>query len=291
MSIQENEFLEGSLIGACAGEAMGATVEFMSAEAIKAKYGILKDIVGGGAFGWEQGEATDDIDMMFSVADSLIENEMILIPEDVAKKLLDWFNSGPKDIGNTTRIALTRLFHGASWDKASDPNYEGGAGNGSIVRCLPIIIAYRKQSLSNCLRACDDAGIITHAHPLARWSVLFFAALMHRLLNNHDLSVAITDAQAWADTVTPYNFRIQSKPTGFACDALATALDCIQKTDNFEDAIIMAVNLGGDADSIAAVCGAIAGAIYGSSTIPQRWTDKLKKKSLDKTVEFVKMVR
>lgn len=291
MSIQENSALEGSLIGACVGEAMGATVEFMTPEAIKARYGVLRDIIGGGAFGWEQGEATDDIDMMFSVADSLMENNMVLIPENVAQKLMDWYNSGPKDIGNTTRMAIARLNSGKSWDKASDPDYAQGAGNGSIVRCLPIVIAYRKVPLENCLQACDDAGRITHAHPLARWSVLFFSTLMHRLFNGMDLDAAILDARTHADTVTPYYFEIKSDPTGFACDALATALDCIKKTQNFEDAIVRAVNLGGDADSIAAVCGAIAGAIYGGDTIPTAWTSKLKKKSLDKTVEFVKMTQ
>jgi ADP-ribosyl-[dinitrogen reductase] hydrolase len=287
--------VKGSLIGACAGEALGATVEFMSAAEIKAQYGVLKDIIGGGVFGWETGEATDDIDMLFAVAKSLMELKT-LDPADIAKKLVDWYNTNPKDIGGTTRMSLSNLWRGIPWDKASDPNNQYGAGNGSIVRCTPVILAYADKPLDECVDACDKTGLITHAHPLARWSVRFYATLLHRILNEQK-GVAIADATAMANSFTPahggtqYNFEIKSNPTGFACDALATALFCLKQTSTLEDAVIMTVNLGGDTDSIAAVTGAIGGAIYGESAIPVRWVEKLKLSSIGMSIKFDGMIQ
>ena len=46
-------------------------------------------------------------------------------------------------------------------------------------------------------------------------------------------------------------------------------------TDSLESAIVEAVNLGGDADTVGAVCGALAGAYYGKEAIPLRWLETL----------------
>jgi ADP-ribosylglycohydrolase len=69
--------------------------------------------------------------------------------------------------------------------------------------------------------------------------------------------------------------RDQIKSTGYVVDSLEAALWSFWITDSFEDAIVMAANLAGDSDTIAAICGQVAGAYYGEQAIPREWKDKL----------------
>jgi ADP-ribosylglycohydrolase len=81
------------------------------------------------------------------------------------------------------------------------------------------------------------------------------------------------------------------KPDGYAPNTLICAADAIRDTDNFEDALVRAVNLGGDADTIGAVTGGLAGALYGTKNIPKRWTDCLEKKLVRQIENLAKTAR
>jgi len=63
--------------------------------------------------------------------------------------------------------------------------------------------------------------------------------------------------------------------TGYVVESLEAALWCFARTDTFREAILMAANLGDDADTTAAICGQIAGAYYGASGIPAGWLERL----------------
>lgn len=67
----------------------------------------------------------------------------------------------------------------------------------------------------------------------------------------------------------------QIRGSGYVVECLEAALWCFMRTDRFDDAVLMAANLGDDADTTAAVCGQIAGAFYGEAAIPARWLQKL----------------
>jgi ADP-ribosyl-[dinitrogen reductase] hydrolase len=60
-----------------------------------------------------------------------------------------------------------------------------------------------------------------------------------------------------------------------AVDTLEAALWCVARCGSFDAAVIEAVNLGGDTDTIGAVTGQLAGAVHGASAIPGRWIDGL----------------
>jgi len=69
--------------------------------------------------------------------------------------------------------------------------------------------------------------------------------------------------------------RQQIRSSGYVIDTLEAAMWAVWHTNNFRDAVLLAANLGDDADSVAATAGQIAGALYGYANIPQEWRDKL----------------
>jgi ADP-ribosyl-[dinitrogen reductase] hydrolase len=99
---------KGSLLGVACGDALGRPVEFKSRRAIQDEYGTLTEMVGGGTWNKPAGTVTDDTDQMLCIARTLAENGEF-VPEDVARRFVEWYESGPFDIGNMTRDALSRL--------------------------------------------------------------------------------------------------------------------------------------------------------------------------------------
>ncbi len=99
----------GGLLGAAAGDALGATVEFMSPADIERRHGVHRDIVGGGAFGWRPGQGTDDTDLTWAVVSGYLNTEGIDSLQAIAEEFLAWFDTDPPDVGLTTREALRHL--------------------------------------------------------------------------------------------------------------------------------------------------------------------------------------
>jgi ADP-ribosyl-[dinitrogen reductase] hydrolase len=125
----------GSLLGLAVGDALGAPAEFMSAAAVKERYGVLRELVGGGGFGWRPGEGTDDSDMTAAVLDAYLDGYLL---DKVGQGFLVWIDKRPKDVGGTTGAALRQLrAHGDPAKSGEAVWHEGAAGNGSLMRCLP----------------------------------------------------------------------------------------------------------------------------------------------------------
>src|SRR5690606_39714 len=93
----------GVLLGKAVGDALGATVEFLSRDQIRATYGRHTEITGGGWLGLEPGEVTDDTQMALCIARSIVERGGF-DDQDIARRFVDWYHSNPPDIGNTTRM-------------------------------------------------------------------------------------------------------------------------------------------------------------------------------------------
>ncbi len=135
VSQQLSDRIAGGLLGLAAGDALGATVEFLAPAAIVRRYGRHRHICGGGAFDWRPGQGTDDTDMAYAVARAYAEGYSL---DRVARGFLDWYQGRPRDVGGTTAAALGELARGA------DPALSGhlvegramSAGNGSLMRCL-----------------------------------------------------------------------------------------------------------------------------------------------------------
>ena len=279
---------QGALLGLAVGDALGAPLEFKQADQIARDYGgPVREMLGGGSLGWKPGEWTDDTAMALCIAESIL-SQGCFDPEDVAARFLRWFQSGPRDVGITISAAMRVLAGGERWDRVSRQVHEalGGksAGNGAIMRCAPLaLLDY--CSPDRLIADSIASALITHWDERTQYGAaalnLAIAALLQGAARDDALRGAADRVRAACPEVAALfetagaGERADLCPSGFSNDTLRLALWCFARTDSFEDALVAAVNLGGDADTGGAVCGALAGAHYGLAAIPARWLNPL----------------
>ncbi len=281
----------GCLVGLAVGDALGGPLEFMSADEIVAQYGgPVSEMVGGGWLHLRPGEVTDDTQMTLCIAESIVEQgafDML----DIARRFVAWFDSQPKDIGNITRLALADLKRGVPWQEAGRVAHQqtGGrsAGNGSVMRCAPVAL-YRWQNRQQLIADSVSSSRVTHWDDMACYGAAALNLIIAELLQGRRggvVEAAVEGLGTLAPAVTQRLARLGQKsqadlkPTGFVLDTLEAAVWCWQCAGDFEEVLVTAVNLGGDADTIGAVCGALAGADFGLAAIPARWLDVLEGRS------------
>src|ERR1700738_237165 len=135
------EQFEGCLLGLACGDALGATLEFLSRDEIHTRYGQLRDIIGGGWLHLAPGDVTDDTQMATCIAESIVATGTV-DGDDIARRFVDWLHTNPVDIGTTTRRALMYLDRGLSWQEAGERTYREaggqGIGNAGVMRCAPV---------------------------------------------------------------------------------------------------------------------------------------------------------
>jgi len=279
-TVFEEQFA-GCMLGLACGDALGATLEFLSRDEIRARYGQLRDIIGGGWLRLAPGEVTDDTQMATCIAESIVATGTV-DGDDIARRFVDWLRSNPKDIGTTTRRALMYLDRGLSWQEAGERTYREaggqGIGNAGVMRCAPVGL-FRCNDLDRLIADTRLSSAITHADPLAQWAaVAVNVALRELLLNGQQpdflervAAVIEERAVAQAVRVVPLLAADEVRSTGYALHTMQTALWCLTHHPTFEEAVIAAVNFGDDADTSGAVTGALAGAREGSGAIPARW--------------------
>lgn len=266
----------GSLVGLAVGDALGTTIEFRERDT----YTAVVDIVGGGPFKLQPGEWTDDTSMALCLADSLLADQF-----DAAHLLSlfhAWYSSGLYsvkgrcfDIGATTRSGI------ASWARkgTTEHNFEEwDSGNGGIMRLAPAAIAFHDNA-DWAARIAAAQSSTTHASTLCIDSAEFLARYLVNLYNGEDQrpqdSVWRKEVQRIAVTDYTAVSRDDIASSGFVVDTLEAAVWAVANTDNFKDAVLLAVNLGEDADTVGAVAGQIAGAKWGLSSIPSEWVERL----------------
>jgi ADP-ribosyl-[dinitrogen reductase] hydrolase len=180
------EQFAGCMLGLACGDALGATLEFLSREEIHARYGQLRDIVGGGWLRLAPGEVTDDTQMATCIAESIVATGTV-DGDDIAHRFVDWLHSDPKDIGTTTRRALMYLDRGLSWQEAGERTYREaggqGIGNAGVMRCAPVGL-FRSNDLDRLIADTRLSSAITHADPLAQWAAVAVNVALRELLLN-----------------------------------------------------------------------------------------------------------
>ena len=276
----------GALHGLATGEALGAPAEFLTAEQVVEKYGVITEMIGGGVYDVAPGEITDATQMMVCLAESLADNGEFE-PEDIMARYGAWLESQPLHVSLTVRAALISYRSGTHWDVASRRAFEilGGptAGNGSLIRCTPVGLLYSGDAAVRHEISLRESTL-THFDRLAGWSCAAFNDLISAALHGeliHDIpAIAATfddgDKRVAAvvrDTLAADAEEIVS--SSFVLDTLQTALWTALHAADFEHAVTIAVNMGNDATAAGAVTGALAGAVYGESGIPDRWLSQL----------------
>jgi len=276
----------GAILGHAVGDALGAPAEFLSPEQIAERWGVLSEMVGGGPHNAAPGETSDATQMTLCLAESLVASRGF-DPEDVVRRYLDWFAGGPKDVSLTVRTALLSLRAGTSIDLASRRAFEvlgkPSAGNGSLARTSPIALLCRGDRESLRDYSLRESGL-THFDRMAGWVCAAYneivAAALGGRLRSPLLSVAKSLDEEDARVSATLREAAIAEPeeihsSAAALDTLRAAVWCTIHAHSYEEAVVAAVNLGNDADTTAAVAGALAGAHFGERSIPPRWLEVL----------------
>lgn len=272
----------GALLGLAVGDALGTTLEFKARGSLTP----LTDMTGGGPFRLKPGEWTDDTSMALALADSLLASGK-LDEADLMTRFSAWHERGHYsctgtcfDIGITTRAALWRWREtGNPIAGSTDPQ---SAGNGSLMRLAPVAVRYwREPDILSEVAARQSAT--THAAPEAVDACRAYAGLLRQVIAGLPLHAALAPQQAdWSGaigTITAGSWRgkarDQIRSSGYVAHSLEAALWAVGQARDFADAVLIAANLGDDADTTAAIAGQLAGAAWGASGIPAHWLERL----------------
>lgn len=280
--------VKGALYGVAVGDALGAPLEFMNASEIKATHGTVRDMIGGGWLNVLPGEVTDDTQMTLAVAEGIARSPEAPI-EAIGNRFISWMLSRPKDIGNTCYYSIDNAMKASrfglpsaqNWfDAAHKTHISGGgksAGNGSLMRTVYVGLFY--DEYTNALDYAKQVSDMTHFDPLASLSCKLYTAMVYKMIRTESLNARKNIIRELCESSTIYRNIFSPDytpiPSGYVVDSFAAALHSIHTSSTFEDTIVKAVNLGGDADTIGAITGGLAGALYGFDAIPTAWVQSL----------------
>ncbi|UOD35445.1 ADP-ribosylglycohydrolase family protein [Deferribacteraceae bacterium V6Fe1] len=217
---------------------------------------------------------SDDTSMLMALAASLYESGGKVNTDSERKHYLKWFYEGKYTpngrsfgYGNTTKEAL--ISEKAGTDRSSN-------GNGALMRSSVIVPYYLKKTDRELDEASADSCAVTHGHPVSIFTNMIYTYILKKLIYGYSFEESLTLAKArYYDIIGDIN-EIFEKPvfyttTAYCVTTLQTSVYVNLESDNFEEAVVKAVNLGGDADTIGAVTGALAGAGYGFESINERY--------------------
>ena len=316
----------GALLGLAIGDALGTTYEFERIRQPpypSLAIGPATDVVGGGPFDLEPGCVTDDTQLAVCLARSLAERRG-LDPADLAARYVAW-SEHAFDIGNQTGAALRRIERGESPETAGIAVWrESGrraAGNGSLMRTAPIAVAYAERH--ELVRAALVESLITHADPrcalacacldvtiaflvteghdpvlgVARKALAVAASELRGMWRGDAADLAAIDS-AEADLARDLDAASSSDPgvygdelhvdrtAGFVRVAFRLAYWHALHTRSWRDAVVDVASRGGDADTNAAIVGALMGACTGAAAIPPAWVERVLGATLPGTLEW-----
>lgn len=281
MSPSIEDRARGAFLGLAVGDALGATLEFEPRDT----HPLHTEMLGGGPFDLKPGQWTDDTSMALALAESLIAHPDF-DPTDLMRRFVAWAEDGTYsctgtcfDIGLTTRQALSRFMR--TGDPFAGSTAPDTAGNGSLMRVAPVALRALDDE-ARAVRIARDQSRTTHAAAEAVEACDLFVRILREAIQGAGKDAL--RSRPWDGTARVRDIaagtwrgkaRSQIKSSGYVIDTLEAALWCTDQAASFEEALVLAVNLAGDADTVGAVTGQIAGAVFGASAIPQRWLGPL----------------
>ena len=276
----------GCLAGVAVGDALGGPLEGYEAERITDPFVQLREMTGGGSKGLAPGDTSDDTAHTRILAESIVACSRV-DPSDLAARLADWFRYDGFGIGRHTESVLARIAEGEDWEQAAlevQAAWPESAGNGSLMRCAPVALL-RYTELELLVEESRLSSRVTHPHSFCQWSCVFINLLLAKLLTGETPARSFESVFAYCSNREDFPLPVLERadrarsqqagedlnPSGYVLDSLECSLWAFLHYRNFEHTLVAAVNLGGDADTIGAITGALAGAAYGLHAIPGRW--------------------
>lgn len=301
--------IKAVMIGHAVGDALGVPVEFASREEVE--NAPVTDMEGFGTYPYPAGTWSDDTSMSLAALDSLAQDKIDW--EEIMKNFGKWLDSGgytPSgetfDVGRTCMRAVINYFTNGTDALHSGESAEHSNGNGSLMRIHPFVLyLYAKGNLD--LDTIHNASALTHAHERSKMACGIYAFVLWELLNSPSKDSIVKGLskakQFYKDNeemkvyykmlfrrigLTELHFedpdtfkratRDEIKSSGYVVDTIEAVIWCLMNTHSYKECVLTAVNLGGDTDTIAAIVGGLAGALYGYESIPKEWLDTLIKR-------------
>ena len=268
------------IMGLVVGDAVGVPVEFRR----RGDFNVT-GMIGHGTYNQPPGTWSDDSSMMLATVESLARLKGINT-RDIMNNFARWLYDNEFtpygevfDIGYTSRTAIQNFKAGL------DPKYCGGRkerdnGNGSLMRILPLAFTGYDDN------AIDIVSSLTHAHTISKTACRIYIHIARQLLQGEKLEDILNRLQDNGSVFARLPIlkklcRDEIKSTGYVVYTLEAALWCLLHSKNYRECILLAVNLGNDTDTVAAVAGGLAGIIYGrggENGIPEEWIEKIARK-------------
>lgn len=263
----------GMLFGHHAGESLGVTLEFMSPVLDRSHV----DIVGREDVGFRPGQATDDVEMMLEVLRAMPDRSSLDV-NTLRQGFIRWFDSEPVDIGMTCKRGIRNLKAGS----IDGGTHEEDQGNGSLMRVAPL--ALLDVSKSELYQICSAQARLTHCSTVCTHADFLYVKLLRQILAGCDQRQALRYLEIqsehheelfWAVAHGTVSSWEKLPASGWALHGICAVAWALKNCRSYESAIVDIANRGNDADTNAAIVGAVFGALYGVEAIPQRWLQKL----------------
>lgn len=296
--------IKGGLWGFCVGDALGVPYEFITRNSMKQCPAI--GYTGFGSHNVPEGTWSDDSSLTFCTAESLVDGYNL---KEIATSFVKWYYNGywtpygkVFDVGLTTKIAIQNLKNGINpYQSGLSGKYNNG--NGSLMRILPIAFYLSNIQNKHRYKIIKEVSSITHPNQTSIIGCFLYVYIAIGLINKLTLKESMRFAAENACSVEfehsllqPYKRILtetigevssnEIKSSGFVVDTLESIIWCLSRSQHYQEAVLLAVNLGEDTDTIGALTGGLAGIIYGYSNIPQTWIRNIARyNDVDKLIE------
>jgi ADP-ribosyl-[dinitrogen reductase] hydrolase len=279
----------GALLGLVAGNQLGVPTEHLGTpEAIRKAFpNGVADL----ATPPKNSPYDDDAAMALLLGESLLECQAF-DATDVGRRWVKWMNVDGRGIGITTRRALTLIDRGKEPFEAGRLVYEENprrcAGNGSVMRCIPVALRYH-DDVDRLIRVSTQQAAITHADERCTWgaaavnlaarellhgNIYFVEEVLHRIGDRAPRVLRDAIHRVPRETESDLPITVAGE-TGYVVHCVEIAFWFVTHARSLEDALIYLAQAGGDTDTNAAVAGALLGARYGEAALPPRWVAQL----------------
>lgn len=261
----------GAYLGLALGDALGATVEFMTPREIAAQHGVHRRIVGGGWLKLPAGAVTDDTTMSLALGDALLAARGLDMRR-VAEAFVAWLRAGPVDCGNTCRRGIRRYMADGS---LAGPRNEGDGGNGALMRNLPVALATLQVPAAFEVWSLAQARF-THHHPLSDAATLALGRMVQALVRGEPFARVGEIAGELVDLHPQFRHTPwPGRASGYVVDTVQTVLHHVLAIEDPVEGLVAVVNRGDDADTTGALAGMLLGARFGQRAWPRDWLEAL----------------
>ena len=281
--------VKDGICGFVVGDALGVPVEFSSRKELEED--PVVDMREYGTYNQPKGTWSDDSSMTIATMTSIV-NKKGIDYTDIMEEFCKWAFEGEHtphgerfDIGNTTLRGLSRYQSGEEAQKCGGTSTHDN-GNGSLMRILPLAFIPEID-----YETVENVSALTHGHDRSKIACVLYVEIAKSMLSN-DLTIDEHISNSCEKIKTYYDdneelgefdrifnddFSGGIMSGGYVIDTIEAVIYCLKTTDNYRDAVLKAVNLGGDTDTTACICGGLAGIYYGFDAIPIDWLEVIPK--------------